>query len=199
MNPETVISFEAAGNLIDPQKGSPYCVNPPCGDTVSLSLADNRGNVLAYVLQRAPDTVPNVVHSSYREVFLNPSDGVYSRNLFDDFSTIPVFNPFGTAIKGIKFEVDAHGTATIDNIGIGGSECVVAPSLTTISNVGGLSQRQAEADIVAAGLIVGTVTREMSTTVPGGSVVSQSPAAGTEVALGTEFDLVIAQKRPTNP
>ena len=194
VNSETAISFEATGNLTDPQKGSPYCVNPPCGDTVSLSLADNRGNVLAYVLQRAPDAVPNDVHSSYREVFLNPGDGVYSRNLFDDFSTIPNFNPFGAAIKGINFEVDAHGSATIDNICVGGSECVVAPPSTTIPDVGGLSQSQAEADIVAAGLIVGTVTREVSTTVPGGSVISQSPAAGEDVALGTEVDLVIAQK-----
>ena len=124
----TIISFEETGNLINPETGSPYCVHPPCGDTVSLTLEDTRGNMLAYVLQRAPGAVPNTVRSFYREVFLDPSAGVHSRNLFADFNTIPDFNPSGATIRTVAFEVNEHGTATIDNICIAISGC--APSLS---------------------------------------------------------------------
>ena len=110
----TVISFEEAGSLSNPQTGSPYCVQPPCGDTVSLTLEDSRGNMLAYIFQRAPDAVPNEVRSFYREVFLDPNGGIYFRDLFADFSTIPNFSPIGAEIRTVAFEVDEHGSATID-------------------------------------------------------------------------------------
>jgi hypothetical protein len=188
----TIISFEETGSLISPETGSPYCVFPPCGDTVSLSLEDNRGNLLAYVLQRAPDAVPNEVHSSYREVFLDPNAGAYSRDLFADFSTIPNFNPSGARIRAINFEIDEHGTATIDNICIGTSGCV-PPSLgVTTPNVVGLAQSAAEAAIVAAGLSVGTVTTQLSNTVTAGTVISQAPEGGTEVTPGTEVDFIVS-------
>ena len=90
---DTIISFEETGNLINPEAGSPYCVSRPCGDTISLVLEDNRGNMLAYVLQRAPDAVPNEVHLFYREIFLDPNAGIYSRYLLEDFSVIPNFTP----------------------------------------------------------------------------------------------------------
>ena len=47
-------------------------------------------------------------------------------------------------------------------------------------NVVGLTQAAARA-ITGAGLTVGTVTTASSTTVPAGSVISQSPSAGTQV------------------
>ncbi|MBT8366886.1 MAG: PKD domain-containing protein [Deltaproteobacteria bacterium] len=128
LTPGTIISFEEAGNLISPGTGSPYCVVLPCGDTVSLTLEDSRGNMLAYLLQRAPGAVPNEVRSFYREVFLDPNAGAYSRNLFADLNTIPDFNPTGASIRTVAFQVKEHGTATIDNICIGTSGCV-PPSL----------------------------------------------------------------------
>ena len=134
----TIISFEETGNLTSPETGSPFCVLPPCGDTVSLTLEDIHGNRVAYILQRAPDAVPNEVHSWYREVFLDPNAGVYSRDLFADFSTIPDFNPSEATIRQIAFEVSDHGTATIDNICIGTSGCV-PPSLVTVPDVVGLT------------------------------------------------------------
>ena len=191
----TIISFEETGSLINPQTGSPYCVNPPCGDTISLKLEDNRGNLLGYVLQRAPAAVPNTVRSFYREVFLDPGAGVFSRNLFVDFSTIPNFNPSGATIKIVGFEVNSHGSATIDNICIGTSGCV-PPALISVPDVVGLTQSEAEAEIIAADLRVGTITWQISTTVPAGSVISQYPEAGTEVNHGTRVNLVISTGVP---
>jgi PKD repeat protein len=187
----TIISFEETGNLTNPETASHYCVHPPCGDTVSLTLEDNRGNMLAYLLQRAPDAVPNTVRSFYREVFLDPNAGAYSRNLFADFNTIPDFNPIGATIRTVAFEVSTHGAANIDTICIGTSGCV-PPPLVTIPDVVSLTQSAAEAAILAASLSVGTVTTQSSNTVPAGSVISQAPAAGSEVTPGTEVDLVVS-------
>ena len=191
--PDTVISFEEVGNLVSPETGSPYCVSPPCGDTISLTLQDTHGNMLAYVIQRAPGAVPNEVHSFYREIFLYPNAGAYSRDLFADFNTIPDFNPTGAVIGMVAFNLDEHGTATIDNICIGTSGCVVSHPLVVVPDIVGLVRSEAEAAIIATNLSVGAVTEQTSSTVPGGSVISQAPAAGIEVAIGTEVDLVVSK------
>ena len=74
--------------------------------------------MLAYVLQRSPDAEPNLVYPNYREIFLDDS-GAYMRNVFDDFSTIPDFNPVNPEIVSIVFSVNEHGEAVIDDIQIG--------------------------------------------------------------------------------
>jgi len=187
----TIISFEETGSLTNPETGSPSCVVLPCGDTISVMLEDARGNMLAYILQRAPEAVPNTVRSFYREIFLEPNAGVHSRDLFADFSTIPDFNPAGAAIRTVAFGVSEHGTAIIDNLCIGTSGCVPI-SLVTVPDMVGQTQSAAEAEILAAGLSVGTVSTQSSNTVPAGSVISQNPAAGAEVSPGTAVDLVVS-------
>ena len=114
----TVISFDEIGELINPQKGWSSCNTPPCGDAVYLWLEDNNGNALAYVFQRASNLSPNTNFPTYRDVFLDPDAGVYQRNLFDDFSAIPAFNPQGATVSFILFEISEHGWAAIDNIHI---------------------------------------------------------------------------------
>ena len=90
---------------------------------ISLLLGDDRGNILAYVLQRAPDAEENMYNQfhegSYREIFLDPNLGRYTRNLFDDLSTIPMFNATDAQVTSIQFKVNEHGWAIIDNIAIG--------------------------------------------------------------------------------
>ena len=61
-----------------------------------------------------------------------------------------------------------------------------------VPNVVGLTQAAAEAAITSSGLTVGTVTTANSTTVPAGTVISQSPAAGTNVAPATAVTLVVS-------
>jgi len=118
ITPNTVISFEEMGELINPQSGWPTCSMPPCGDTVNLWLEDNHGNALAYVFQRPGSLSPNERFTMYRDIFLDVNAGVHERNLFDDFSTIPDFNPQNATVTFINFEVFSHGWATIDNIHI---------------------------------------------------------------------------------
>jgi len=119
----THISFEEEGELLNPQQhgAGRNCILPPCFDNISLLLEDNHGNVLAYVLQRYPDATPNEDYSFYREIFLDPDEGLYDRNLFDDFSSIPTFNPNGAQVTSIQFKVYEHGWGIIDDINISDS------------------------------------------------------------------------------
>jgi hypothetical protein len=66
------------------------------------------------------------------------------------------------------------------------------PVLIPVPNVVGITQAAAEAAITAAGLVVGNVTTAFDPVVPAGSVISQLPAAGTEVAAGTPVALVVS-------
>ena len=61
-----------------------------------------------------------------------------------------------------------------------------------VPDVVGQAQADAEATIVAAEFTVGEVTEEFSDTAPAGTVISQSPAGGTEALPGTAIALVIS-------
>ena len=62
-----------------------------------------------------------------------------------------------------------------------------------------VNQTQADATnlLTAAGLELGTVTTETSTTVPAGSVISQDPAAGEKVDKGSSVSIVVSSGTPT--
>ena len=71
-----------------------------------------------------------------------------------------------------------------------------APQTVSVPNVVGQTQAAATAAITGAGLLVGTVTTASSTTVPSGSVISESPAAGATVNGGSPVNLVISSGPP---
>ena len=66
------------------------------------------------------------------------------------------------------------------------------PALVTVPNVVNSTQAAATTAISGAGLVVGAVTSAASATVPSGSVISQNPIAGTQVAPGSAVALVIS-------
>jgi hypothetical protein len=61
-----------------------------------------------------------------------------------------------------------------------------------VPNVVGLTQAAATTALGAAHLVVGTVTMASSATVPAGDVISTSPAAGANAALGSAVNLFIS-------
>ena len=69
--------------------------------------------------------------------------------------------------------------------------------LASVPNLSGLSQGDAQTALTDAGLVVGTVSTETSTIVPAGSVMSQDPAAGTEVAKGSAVNIVLSSGSPS--
>jgi beta-lactam-binding protein with PASTA domain len=62
----------------------------------------------------------------------------------------------------------------------------------SVPNVVGLTQAAAMSALTGAGLIVGTVSTASSGTVPSGSVISESPLAGTSVATGSAVSLTVS-------
>jgi uncharacterized repeat protein (TIGR03803 family) len=61
-----------------------------------------------------------------------------------------------------------------------------------VPNVVGETQATATTAIADAGLVVGTVTQQSSSTVASGDVISESPAAGTNVATSSAVNLVVS-------
>ena len=72
-----------------------------------------------------------------------------------------------------------------------GKPQVKVPDLST------MTQSEAETAIADAGLTLGSVTQETSTTVPAGSVISQDPAAGTKVDKGSSVNIVVSTGSPS--
>ena len=69
------------------------------------------------------------------------------------------------------------------------------PPLVAVPNVVGQTQAAATIAITGAGLTVGTVTSQPSSTVAAGSVISESPAVGTSVSSGSAVNLVVSTGR----
>jgi beta-lactam-binding protein with PASTA domain len=76
---------------------------------------------------------------------------------------------------------------------------VVIVERVSVPNVVRIPQADAEAAIKKAGLRVGTITSEPHDTVPTGSVISQSQAAGISVARGAGVNLLVSSGRPPQP
>ncbi len=67
------------------------------------------------------------------------------------------------------------------------------PQQVSVPEVTGSSEAEAKAALKAAGLTLGAVTRQPSGEVAAGTVLSQSPATGTQLAAGQPVALTVAQ------
>jgi serine/threonine-protein kinase len=62
----------------------------------------------------------------------------------------------------------------------------------TVPNVVGLPEPTASSTLASVGLGTGTITYQVSLTVPVGNVISQSPIAGSSVSTGSNVNLVLS-------
>ena len=67
----------------------------------------------------------------------------------------------------------------------------------TVPDLANLTQADAELALADAGLKLGTVGQETSTTVPAGSVISQDPPAGQKVDKGSTVSIVVSTGSPS--
>ena len=74
----------------------------------------------------------------------------------------------------------------------------VTPLLVTVPNVVGKTQADATTAITNAGFVLGTVSTAASSTVPAGSVISQSPTGGSTAAPNSAVNITVAVSSP-NP
>jgi len=77
-------------------------------------------------------------------------------------------------------------------VGAGAPIDLVVSSGVAVPNVVGQTQAAATTAITAAGLAVGSVTQQPSGSVASGTVISQNPAAGTNVAGGSQVNIVVS-------
>jgi len=71
--------------------------------------------------------------------------------------------------------------------------CPPGPSLIPTPDIVGQTEAAAVASLTDAGLTVGAMTEQYSTTVPAGRVISQYPAAGADVNPGSAVDFVLSR------
>jgi beta-lactam-binding protein with PASTA domain len=69
---------------------------------------------------------------------------------------------------------------------------IASGASTTVPTVTGMPQAAATTAITSASLLVGTVTQQSSSSVPAGSVISQTPNGGSQAAVGTSVNLVVS-------
>jgi beta-lactam-binding protein with PASTA domain/Ca2+-binding RTX toxin-like protein len=96
--------------------------------------------------------------------------------------------PAGIVISQALADGTAVDVGTAVNLTIS-----TGPPPVNVPNVVGSAQAAATTTLTNAGLVVGTVTFQASTTIAAGSVISTSPTSGTSVTRGSAVNLVISQ------
>ena len=113
--------------------------------------------------------------------------------------TIPVTVPvtFGcsnlTAIQA-RFSLGAVSQTypALTDSGVAELDLVASPGTSPVPSVTGLTQNEAQAAILAAGLVTGTVTTSSSSSVPAGTILSQTPSGCGFAAPGAAISLVVS-------
>ena len=182
LTPRTLLSFEAITALVEPRRFDvDACFIAPCGDAISIMLIDTRRNGIRYILDSGMTPDQALGAPKYQEIFIAPESGVYTRNLFDDFSSLSGFNAEDAAVEIVQVEVREHGSVTFDNLFVG-------------------EPPQDATDIVAAllpghrSVVVGQPATVFATIVNAGTL----PALGCRVALDSDVPVTLTYQ-PTDP
>ena len=89
------------------------------------------------------------------------------------------------------------GSQIVNLVGIGATNGVAGT--VAVPNVVGQTQAAAATPIASVGLATGSVSTTSSQTVPAGSIISENPVAGTQVAVGSVVNLLISTGLPQTP
>jgi beta-lactam-binding protein with PASTA domain len=114
---------------------------------------------------------------------------------FNSFSTGPSTTvPYGTVAAQYPDSGALVAAGTAVNLSVSsGSPSVPA----VVPNVVGLTQSAAATAIEVAGVVLGNLTGASSSTVAAGTVISESPAAATNVPPGSPVNLILSTGAPT--
>jgi beta-lactam-binding protein with PASTA domain len=98
-----------------------------------------------------------------------------------------------TAIQA-RFSLGAASQtyAALTDSGVAELDLVVSPGTSPVPSVTGLTESEAQAAILAAGFVAGTVTTNSSSSVPAGTVISQTPFGCGFAAAGAAISLVVS-------
>jgi serine/threonine-protein kinase len=155
--------------------------NPPRGSRVS------RGTRVILVVSSGPPTVAltNVEGLSAEQALAKlRAAGFKPTTQREPSATVSAGNVIATdPSAGTKLAVGSPVTVLVSS----------GPAQVRVPSVTGQSQASAEAALTSAGLSVGNVTQQVSEERSAGTVLSQSPGAGTSLSAGASVNLVVAQ------
>jgi hypothetical protein len=181
-----------SASVSDPGLPKPSLIaHTPGTYTLALTVKDRElTSNPDFVVVTVQISVPNVVGMTQAQAQQEIAGAHLAVNITQENSSTV---PGGTVIRQnppARTEVMA-GTLVSLVISLG-------PSAVAVPNVVGLTQAAAQSAITSASLVVGTVTRQYSDTVPPGNVISQNPAAGASASPGSTVDLIISDG-PSGP
>lgn len=154
-------------------------VGTPSRDPANFPQASHHYGVLWWT--NADSTLPNVPRDAHWSWGLGDSLIIVIPSL--DLVVARAGNGFGRSTWNANYSVIAP---FIDPIVRATAPKIAVPTLT------GRTQTSATASIVSAGLAVSAIAQQSSSTIARGAVISQTPAAGTQVARNTGVKLVVS-------
>ncbi|MEL6301892.1 MAG: PASTA domain-containing protein [Pseudomonadota bacterium] len=163
----------------------------PAGQIISQNpaagLQVNAGSAVDLVVSSGPASVsvPNVVGLSQAAA----SSAITGANLVVGNVTTQTSN---TVANGDVISQNPTGGTTVSEGSAVDLVVSSGPATVSVPNVVGQSQAAAEAAITGASLVVGAVSNASSNTVASGDVISQDPAAGTNVAENSAVNIVVS-------
>jgi len=172
----------AVASLHDVRAMTPLLDVIDTGNTVTEALAAFGPAAIDGVVNKLTDSDPEI-RDSATIVLSQMLDPPNIANVSDPVSLQKITAGLLTASQDVDVEV--RSTASEGLVKLSGGQVAVP-------NVVGLTQAAASSAITGAGLVVGTVTTASSATVPSGGVVSENPAAGTQVSAGSAVNLVVS-------
>jgi hypothetical protein len=149
------------------------------GGGAASATATNSTTIIAEV------SVPNVVGDT------QPAATTALQNAGLVAGTVTMMSSSTVASGSVISENPTAGTQVVAGSAV---NLVVSsgPAQDAVPNVVGDTLSAATTAINGAGLVVGTVTTQSSTTVAPGNVISESPTAGTSVNTGSAVNLVVS-------
>jgi RHS repeat-associated protein/uncharacterized repeat protein (TIGR01451 family) len=185
-----------AGMTIDPASGliqwTPAAGQLSTHDVV-VRVQDGRGlfALQAYTVQVAsPVTVPNVVGQPEAAA----ATTITGANLL--VGSVGTRNTTTTPAGAVFSQDPAAGALAAPGSPVDLVVSLGPPPVGTVPNVVGLLQAGAQADIAAAGFLLGAVGNQHNAVVPLGVVLGQDPAAGTIAPGGSLVSLVVSLGTP---
>ena len=163
----------------------------PAGDVISQNPAGGAsaavGSAVDLVVSLGPVTVtvPNVVglDQTSAESSIVGANLVVGTVTTQSSATVPAGNVISQNPAGGSTAGEGSAVDLVVSLG---------PASIVVPDVVGQSQSAAEAAIMSASLIVGTVTTQSHPSVPAGDVISQNPVGGSNAAPGSAVDLVVS-------
>ena len=209
------VAVDAFGDVLVPEVSNNQVVSVTRSQVPSFSFAlTNAGGTSSDSPKTV--TVQNVGNQPLTGSLALSLGGGFTQNLTPDCSSRLPLAPGASCGESFSFTPQSatffSGTATFTDNTFDYSPLVSqAITLTgtgatggvagtvAVPNVVGQAQTAVATPISAAGLVLGTLTNASSSTVPSGSVISQTPAGGTQVNVGSAVNLLVSTGQAQPP